>query len=179
MHPSNINNPTFTLIDSGSSVDTVPSSHMLTPFHSCPGLTLIAADRSSIPTLGHGSYSPNKNITLNNVQLSPSIPSPIISVSSLTHDHKKIVVFSYPISCIIDNTLTNQETLQQLIASPSSVTDPIHISLDPTDRLFKLPVSPPRDTHMSPVAVSHTPTTPPHPPILVTYLPNYVRIAWE
>ena len=127
---------------------------------------MIAADGSSIQTLGNGSYSPSKNITLNDVQLSPSIPSPIISLSSLTHDHKKIVVFSDAISCIIDNTLNNQQTLQHLIASSSTVTDPIHIDLDPTDRLFKLPVSIPRDTPVSPIDMSHTPTITPHPPFI-------------
>jgi hypothetical protein len=122
----------------------------------------MGADGSSIPTLGIGSYSPNKNITLNNVQHSPSISSPIISVSSLTCDNKKIVVFSDPISCIIDNNITNQQTLQKLIASSSSVTDPTFITLDPVDRLFKLPVSVPCHSPVSPLAVS--------PPVAINHI---------
>ena len=100
-HRNNNNSaPTFALLDSGSSVHTVPNKNLLTSFQHSTGSLLTAANGSSISTLGHGSYSLNNNITIHAVHLSPSIPSPIISVSSLTHDHKKIVVFSDPISCV-------------------------------------------------------------------------------
>ena len=151
------------LLDSGSSVNTLPHLSLLTSFVLSSGLPLMAANGSPIITTGHGFYSPHPNLTLPDALLSPAIPSPIISVSSLTHDHKKIVVFSDPISCVIPNTLTNHHKLRKLVDSSSSTEDPINISFDPVDRLFKLPELPPTALAISPTAVSLPHSVSSHP----------------
>ena len=73
--------------------------------------------------------------------VTPSIDSSIISVSSLTHDNNKIVLFADPKSCIMPNNVTNNESLDDLIHTASIIVDPIPLYLDPEDRLFKLPVN--------------------------------------
>ena len=118
-YPRNNNTSLYSaLIDSGSSVNTVPHQQLLTSFVPSSGQRLTATNGSSIKTLGHGSYSPTKNITLTHTELTPSIDSLIISVSSLIHDNNKIVAFIDPISYIIPN-LTYNESLNQLISTAS------------------------------------------------------------
>ena len=104
-HHRNNNNSThtFALLDSGSSVNTGPHGRYLTNYHLSSG-SLTAANGSDIPIIGSGSYSPINELTLEKTLLVPSVDSPIVSVSSLTRDNKKIVIFSDPKSYTIPNT---------------------------------------------------------------------------
>ena len=139
--PTTTNNNTMSsaLLDSGSSVNTVPHPSLLTSFVPLSGLPLTAANGSPITTLGHGSYSPHPNLTLPDTLLSLALTSQIFSVSSLTHDHNKIVVFSDSISCVIPNTSINHHKLRKLVASSSSIEDPINISFATHSNIFPIP----------------------------------------
>ena len=66
--PTNNNNYTCTvpLLDSGSSVNTVPSQSLLTDFTPSLGGLLEAANGTEIQVLGSGSYSPTPHIHLKN-----------------------------------------------------------------------------------------------------------------
>ena len=95
-HHRNNNNSThtFALLDSGSSVNTVPHERLLTTSHSSSGSSITAANGSSVLSIDSGSYSLVPNLTLDDTLITPSIDSPIISVSSLTHKNNKIVILS-------------------------------------------------------------------------------------
>ena len=102
-------------------------------------------------------------ITLTRTELIPSIDYPIISVSSLTHVHNKIVVFADPISDIIPNHLTNHKSLNQLISTASIAGDPTVVQFDPGGgQLFKLPLSPPAVSLPTSVQPSNAVVSPPH-----------------
>ena len=78
---NNTSTPSYALLDSGSSVNTVPSDSYLTNNQFSSG-SLAAADGSVIPVIGEGSYSPVKDLTLDSTLHVPSIDKWLLWKSS-------------------------------------------------------------------------------------------------
>ena len=114
----------FALLDSGSAVYTAPSSSFLIdPISSLVpiGTQLTAANGTSIPstTIISGNISPT--LLLDPVFITPTIPFPIASVSSLCSNNN-LVVFSSQAATIIPNN--------DLILTFSAPSDPLAIGVE-------------------------------------------------
>jgi hypothetical protein len=90
---NNNNNNTYALLDSGSSIHTVPHSSYLSSISSfdTSGMVVEAANDSPIAIEACGTFHLNDNFTLNNTFVAPSISEPIISVSNLISDNNIVI----------------------------------------------------------------------------------------
>ena len=140
--PSPASSFPFALIDSGFAVHTAPSSSFLIdPISSLDsvGTTLTAANGTSIASSSIISGKISPTLPIDNVFITPSIPFPIVSVSSLCSDNNLVLFSSHSATIIPKNDLILSKFNSFLdFASNQSTT--ILAPLDPTDNLYKLPL---------------------------------------
>ena len=113
---TNNNNNIFAILDSGSSIHTVPNSSYLTSVSPViSGVEVVAANGSPIAVKECGIFKLNDDFVLDNTFIAPSIPEPIISVPNLVKDDN-IIICSPENNIIIKNSIKISAALNEFIS---------------------------------------------------------------
>jgi hypothetical protein len=134
----------FALLDSGSSIHTVPSEIYLTNITSSSslGLDVRAANNTPIPIQSIGNFSINDDFILKNVCVAPSIIEPLVSVPLLLDDNN-IVIFSKNKSIILKNNNEITSSFDSFVKFAENNSPSIPIIHDIHNNLLKIPLTPP------------------------------------
>jgi hypothetical protein len=125
------------VLDSGSSVHTVPSkSYLTTSVSSVDSVSgpLLAANDTKISILGKGDSILPPNITLTDVLITPSIGQPIISPQLIIKDNNASILLSDKSAYLVNNSISNKSAMQSLINNSICIA-----TLDSSDNLYKTP----------------------------------------
>jgi hypothetical protein len=128
------------VLDSGSSVHTVPSkSYLTSSVKSVDGAdgSLVAANDTEILVLGQGDSILSPNIPLSNVLITPDIVQPIVSPQLLLQDSNTSILLSSSNAYLVRDSVENTISVSNLINNSTVIA-----TLDPADNLYKTkPVS--------------------------------------
>jgi hypothetical protein len=122
------------VLDSGSSVHTVPSTKYLTsvtPIDRADG-PLLAANDTQISVLGQGDCFLSPNIPLANVLVTPDIPQPIVSPQLLLGNTNSSILLSSSNAYLVRDSVANNVSVSNLINNSMCIA-----TLDPSDNLYK------------------------------------------
>jgi hypothetical protein len=142
------------ILDSGSSVHTVPSDKYLTSSVKSidsADRRLLAANDSEIFVLGQGDSLLSPNIPLSNVLVTPDIIRPIVSPQLLIKDSNSSILLSSNKAYLVSDSIPNNNSISNLIKESTCIAH-----LDPLDNLYK----------------THPPTSSPSPVMINTVRRN-------
>jgi hypothetical protein len=134
----------FAILDSGSSIHTVPSEHYLTNITSSSslGLDVRAANNTPIAIQSVGDFILNDEFILPNVCVAPSIVDPLVSVPLLLVDDN-IVIFSKNKSLILKNNQEITSSFDSFVKFAENRSPSIPIIHDLHNNLLKIDLTPP------------------------------------
>ena len=140
---NNNNNNIFAILDSGSSIHTVPNSSFLTSVSPViSGMEITAANGSPIAVKECGIFKLNDDFVLDDTFIAPSIPEPIISVPNLVKDDN-IIICSPDNNIIIKNSIKISAALNEFISLATTSSPSLPVFYDPLSNLLKVPIPPP------------------------------------